>query len=69
MKTGGIILIVLGALNLIVAIAGMADYPDQAGPKFGFAIGMIVLGAYLINRAQKKKEEKLKKEKWENQEE
>lgn len=66
MKIGGIILIIIGAINIIVGFAGLStEYAEQASSRLGFGISFIVLGAYLINRAQKKKEEKGKKEKWE----
>jgi uncharacterized membrane protein YfcA len=68
MKIIGIILIIIGAINVITGFAGLtSDYADQAISSIGFGIGFIVLGAYLINRAKKKKEEKEEKEKWENE--
>lgn len=67
MKITGIILIIIGAINVITGFAGLSsDYAEQASSSLGFGIGFIVLGAYLINRAQKKKEEKERKDKWEN---
>lgn len=67
MKITGIILIIIGAINVITGFAGLSsDYAEQASSSLGFGIGFIVLGAYLINRAQKKKEEKQRKDKWEN---
>jgi len=68
MKIIGIILIIIGAINVITGFAGLtSDYADQAISSIGFGIGFIVLGAYLINRAKKKKEEKEEKDKWENE--
>ncbi|AFU69138.1 hypothetical protein P700755_002361 [Psychroflexus torquis ATCC 700755] len=68
MKIIGIILIIIGAINVITGFAGLtSNYADQAISSIGFGIGFIVLGAYLINRAKKKKEEKEEKDKWENE--
>lgn len=67
MKIGGIISIIFGAVNLIIGFVGLSSkYAEQATGKIGFGIGLLVLGFYLINRANKKKEEKDKKDKWEN---
>jgi len=68
MKVGGIIALIFGVLNLIIGIGMLSDpnFADKAGGKFGFGIGAIVLGIYLINRANKKKEEQKDKEKWNN---
>lgn len=65
MKVGGIIALIFGVLNLIIGIGGLStEYADQAGGKIGFGIGAIVLGIYLINRANQKKEEQKEKDKW-----
>jgi hypothetical protein len=66
MKTGGIVAIIFGVLNIIAGIAISADpnYSHKAGGKFGFAIGCFVLGMYLINRANQKKEEEKQKNDW-----
>lgn len=65
MKVGGIIALIFGVLNLIVGIGGLStQYADQASGKIGFGIGAIVLGLYLLNRANKKKEEQKEKDKW-----
>ena len=65
MKVGGIIALIFGVLNLIVGIGGLStQYADQAGGKIGFGIGAIVLGIYLLNRANQKKEEQKEKDKW-----
>lgn len=67
MKVGGIIALVFGVLNLIVGIGGLSSqYADQASSKIGFGIGAIVLGLFLLNRANKKKDEQNEKEKWSN---
>lgn len=67
MKVGGIIALIFGVLNLIIGIGGLStQYADQASGKIGFGIGAIVLGIYLLNRANKKKEEQKKKDKWNN---
>ncbi len=65
MKIGGVISLILGVLNLIIGIGGLStQYADQASGKIGFGIGAIVLGVYLLNRANKKKEEQQEKDKW-----
>lgn len=67
MKVGGIIALIFGVLNLIIGIGGLSTrYVNQATEKIGFGIGAIVLGLYLINRANKKKKEQKDKEKWNN---
>ena len=50
MKIAGIILLVLGILSTLGAIIG--------------GLTFVVLGAFLLNRANKKKEEEEKKRKW-----
>lgn len=68
MKIIGIILIIIGAINVITGFAGLSsNYAEKAASSIGFGIGFVVLGAYLINRAKKKKEEKEEKEKWKNE--
>ncbi|NCP52436.1 MAG: hypothetical protein GW839_14175 [Flavobacteriales bacterium] len=65
MKVGGIIALIFGVINLIVGIGGLStQYADQATGKIGFGIGAIVLGIYLLNRANQKKEEQKEKDKW-----
>jgi hypothetical protein len=60
MKTAGIILIVLGAISTIGALAAIAN-----GHRASLAgLSFIVLGAFLISRVEKKKMEKEKKKKW-----
>lgn len=67
MKVGGIIALIFGVLNLIIGIGSLStQYADKAGGKIGFGIGAIVLGVYLLNRANKKKEEQKDKENWNN---
>lgn len=61
MKTTGIVLIVLGGLLTIIAIVGAAQ-----GYQVNFSgLAFLVLGAFLISRANKKNEEAEKKRKWE----
>ncbi len=68
MKIGGIISIILGAINIIIGFAGLSSkYADQATSKLGFGIGLLVLGLFLINRAKKRKEEQDEKNKWKNE--
>ena len=64
MKVVGIIVLIFGVGNLIIGIALSSEYADQAGGKIGFGIGAIVLGIYLLNRANQKKEEQSEKDKW-----
>ncbi len=67
MKVGGIIALIFGVLNLIIGIGALSsEYADQASGKIGFGIGAIVLGIYLLNRANQKKEEQYEKNKWSN---
>ncbi len=67
MKVVGIIALVFGVLNLIIGIVGLStEYAEQATGKIGFGIGAIVLGIFLINRANQKKEEQKEKDKWSN---
>lgn len=63
MKTWGIILIALGSFSVIIGIV-RAVQGFQAS--FGGVV-FIVLGAYLLSRAKKKKEEAEKKRNWEQQ--
>lgn len=61
MKTTGIVLLVLGLLSTLGGIIGAAN-----GQKANFSgLMIVVLGAFLISRANKKKEEEEKKKKWE----
>lgn len=66
MKVGGIIALIFGILNIIAGIGMLSDpnFSNQAGGKFGFGIGCIVLGVYLLNRVKQKKEEQKEKDKW-----
>jgi hypothetical protein len=61
MKTTGIVFVVIGLLSTLGAIIGAAN-----GHRTSFAgLTFVVLGAFLISRAEKKKEEEEKKKKWE----
>lgn len=61
MKTTGIILAVLGAFLTIVAIVGAIQ-----GYQVNFSgTALLVLGIFLISRANKKKEEEEKRRNWE----
>ncbi|MFW6272983.1 MAG: hypothetical protein ACOC2U_04295 [bacterium] len=60
MKVAGIILFVLGIMSTLGAIIGTANGNSVS---FG-GIGFIVLGAFLISRANKKKKEEQKKKEW-----
>lgn len=59
MKTTGIVLLVFGALAFM---GNMIGGSNPTGALF-----FIVLGAYLIHRANQKKKEKEDKDKWANQ--
>lgn len=62
MKTTGIVLLVIGLLSTLGGIMGaMAGGP----PNFA-GLTFVVLGAFLMSRANKKKEEADKKKEWEN---
>jgi hypothetical protein len=60
MKTTGIVILVIGCLSTLGGIMGTiaGHQPNFAGVTF------IVLGAFLISRANKKKEEEEKKRQW-----
>ncbi len=61
MKTAGIILIVIGGLSSLGALVGAMN-----GHSTSFAgIALVVLGAFLLSRANKKKGEEEKKKEWE----
>lgn len=67
MKIVGIILIVLGSLNLIASMMGLSANPDLAdrlGRQVIMAIGFIGLGIYLISRANDNQKKLEEKEKW-----
>ena len=71
MKIGGIIILVIGALNFLIAIIGIVQVPEyakQIGTQFSSAIMFICLGIFMISRAKKKKIEKDEKDKWNNNE-
>lgn len=61
MKTTGIVLLIIGLLSTLGAIMGAV-----AGHQTSFAgLTFVVLGAFLISRANSKKEEEEKKKQWE----
>ncbi len=67
MKVAGIIFIVLGCLNLIVAfIALFAGEAEFAGQRIGGALMLLVLGLFLRSRAINKAKEEEEKNKWNN---
>lgn len=65
MRVFGWICVVLGALNLLIGIGISGSYPEQAGSKLGGGVMILVLGIFLLYRANKKEEEQKDKEKWE----
>lgn len=60
MRIAGIILLVLGIVSTLGAIIGAANGHSTS---FG-GLAFVVLGAFLISRANKKKEKEEKKRKW-----
>lgn len=69
MKGLGITFVIFGILNLIVGISAAAyGEAEAAGRKFWGAGMLIVLGAFMISRAKKKKEEEQNKSDWNNDE-
>lgn len=66
MKVAGIVLIVIGVLGLFQDFMRLASGNSRGGEGIAFGIGFIVLGAFLLNRAQKKAQKKIDKDKWEN---
>ena len=60
MKIAGIILLVLGILSTLGALIGAANGNSTS---FG-GLAFIVLGAFLLSRANKKKEGEENKRKW-----
>ena len=65
MIIGAYISFFFGIGNLILGLVSLSsEYADQAGGKIGFGIGAIVLGIYLLNRANNKKQEQDEKDKW-----
>ncbi|MGL2987728.1 hypothetical protein ACSVH5_09040 [Flavobacterium sp. RSSA_27] len=61
MKTTGIVILALGCLSTLGGILGaiVGGQPNFSG------VTLIVLGAFLISRANKKKEEADRKRQWE----
>ena len=62
MKTSGIILLAIG---IIATLGNIVQLSEGKSPT-GAGIAFIVLGAYLIYRANQKKEEAEKKKEWDN---
>jgi uncharacterized membrane protein HdeD (DUF308 family) len=62
MKTAGIILLVLGILSTLGALIASTQGHNAS---FG-GLAFVILGAFLISRANKKKEEEEKKKQWES---
>ncbi len=61
MKILGIIILLFGSLSVIGGLLGAMSGKD---PHFG-GLAFVILGAYLIHSANKKKEEAIKKKEWE----
>ncbi|MEA4840235.1 MAG: hypothetical protein VB110_04425 [Bacteroidales bacterium] len=61
MKTAGIVLLILGIISTLGAIIGTAQgYSTSFG-----GLAFVVLGAFLMSRANKKKVEEAEKRDWE----
>jgi len=62
MKTTGVVILVIGLLATLGGIVGTVEghTPNFSGLTF------VVLGAFLISRANKKKQEQEDKSRWEN---
>ena len=68
MKGLGIFLVAYGVLGLIGGAMSSAqnDNYSMTGRLFAVSIGIIGVGIYLISKANKKKNEQSKKDKWNN---
>ena len=68
MKGLGIFLVAYGVLGLIGSAMSSAqnDNYSMTGRLFAVSIGIIGVGIYLISKANKKKNEQSKKDKWNN---
>jgi hypothetical protein len=65
MKIGAYIAFFFGFGNLVLGIASLSSqYAEQATGKIGFGIGAIVLGFFLLSKANQKVEEQKEKDKW-----
>ncbi len=60
MKTTGIVLLILGVLSTLGSFSMVA----QGRPTNFAGLSFVVLGAYLMHRAARKKEEQEQKERW-----
>lgn len=70
MKITGIIFVFIGVLSLIILVIALADsrgsvHTSVISSRITGAISFIVLGAFLISRAMKKKDEQNKRRDWE----
>jgi hypothetical protein len=67
MKATGVILSILGVLNIIMSLGALSANsgdPGQLGPKIVIGVGLLGLGIYLIQRANSKKKEDEDRNKW-----
>ncbi len=62
MKTTGIVLVIIGIMSLLGSFIQASRGEHTSFPGLVF----LVLGAFLISRANKNKEEEEKKKQWEN---
>lgn len=52
-------------LNILTGFVGMGtEYADQAASRLGAGVGFLVLGLFLISRANKKKQQEEERQKW-----
>lgn len=67
MKSAGIVFIIFAGLNFITSMVALGSGNTEAAlMKFNGFLMLGVLGAYLIHRANQKKEDDENKRKWEN---
>lgn len=65
MKIAGIVLAIFGGIQFIVGFAGVAQGIEAAGKSITGGIVFIVLGIFLISRANKKKQKETERKEWE----
>ena len=69
MKGCGWGLLIFGIICVILVIVALASGGDDSGRganSLGVAIGLLVLGAYLIHRGKQKDQEKKEMDEWKN---
>jgi len=66
MKTVGVIIVVIGVINIFMGLLAISQAPPSAGRMIGGGVTFAVIGAFLIDRAAKNKEKKQQRKEWEN---